>query len=129
MEFYQDAQMLYQRQRPPWTVSVPLGQVAKRTTVKAVAYGKDGSFLGEDAVVLNAPTNQLPVEILLGPELAAGQGRQVTVSVRRRRRPYRGGAARGRPGGGALERLPVRGPVAGRDDQAVEGAVGRGHQP
>ena len=81
VEFYQDAQMLYQRQRPPWTVSVPLGQVAKRTTVKAVAYGKDGSFLGEDAVVLNAPTNQLPVEILLGPELAAGQARQVTVSV------------------------------------------------
>ncbi len=81
VEFYQNEQLLYQRQRPPWTVSVPLGQIAKRTTVKAVAYGKDGSFLGEDAVVLNAPSNQLPVEILLGPELAAGQGRQVTVSV------------------------------------------------
>ncbi|HVN32482.1 MAG TPA: VWA domain-containing protein [Thermoanaerobaculaceae bacterium] len=81
VEFYQDTQMLYQRQRPPWTVSVPLGQIAKRTTVKAVAYGKDGSFLGEDAVVLNAPANQLPVEILLGPELAGAKARQVTVSV------------------------------------------------
>jgi Ca-activated chloride channel family protein len=81
VEFFQDDQLLYQRQRPPWTVSVPLGQVAKRTTVRAVAYAKDGSFLGEDAVVLNAPGNQLPVEILLGPEPAAGQGRRVTVSV------------------------------------------------
>jgi Ca-activated chloride channel family protein len=81
VEFYQDAQLLYQRQRPPWTVSVPLGQVAKRTTVRAAAYGKDGSFLGEDAVVLNSPSTQLPVEILLGPELGGAQGRQVTVSV------------------------------------------------
>jgi Ca-activated chloride channel family protein len=81
VEFFQDAQMLYQRQRSPWTVSVPLGQIAKRTTVRAVAYGKDGSFLGEDAVVLNAPSNQLPVEILLGPELPGAQGRQVTVSI------------------------------------------------
>jgi Ca-activated chloride channel family protein len=81
VEFYQDDEMLYQRQRPPWTVSVPLAKIARRTTVKAVAYAKDGTFLGEDAVVLNAPANQLPVEILLGPESPGAQTRQVTVSV------------------------------------------------
>ncbi len=49
--------------------------------MKAVAYAADGSFLGEDALVLNGAGNRLPVEILLGPEPPAGQGRQVTVSV------------------------------------------------
>jgi Ca-activated chloride channel family protein len=81
VEFYQNDQLLFQRQRPPWTVAVALGKIAKRTTVRAVAYDKAGNFLGEDAVVLNAPGNQLPVDILLGPTPAAGQGRLVTVSV------------------------------------------------
>ena len=81
VEFSQDGQLLFQRQRPPWTAAIPLGQVAKRTTVRAVAYAKDGRFLGEDALVLNGASNQLPVEILLGPEPAAGEGRLVTVSV------------------------------------------------
>jgi len=81
VDFFQDGQLLFQRQRPPWTAAVPLGQVARRTTVRAAAYGSDGRFLGEDALVLNGATNRLPVEILLGPEPAAGQGRMVTVSV------------------------------------------------
>lgn len=81
VEFFQDDQQLFQRQRPPWTVAVPLAQIAKRTIVKAVAYDKAGNFLGEDSIVLNAPANQLPVDILLGPEPPAGQGRLVTVSV------------------------------------------------
>jgi Ca-activated chloride channel family protein len=81
VEFYQDDQLLFQRQRPPWTVAVPLGEIAKRTVVKAVAYDEGGNFLGEDAVVLNGPANQLPVDILLGPEPPAGQARVITVSV------------------------------------------------
>ncbi len=81
VDFFQDEELLFQRQRPPWTVAVPMGKIAKRTVVKAVAYDKGGSFLGEDALVLNAPGNQLPVDILLGPEPAVGQGRLVTVSV------------------------------------------------
>src|SRR5512136_1449112 len=48
VDFYQDEQKLFQRQRAPWTVAIPLGQIAKRTTIRAVAYGKDGGFLGED---------------------------------------------------------------------------------
>jgi Ca-activated chloride channel family protein len=81
VEFYKDGQLLFQRQRQPWTVAVPLAEVAKRTVVKAVAYDNAGNFLGEDSVVLNAPANQLPVDILLGPEPPAGQGRLITVSV------------------------------------------------
>ncbi len=81
VEFYQDGQLLFQRQRPPWTAAIPLGQVARRMTVRAAAYSSDGKFLGEDALVLNGASNQLPVELLVGPEPAAGQGRQVTVSV------------------------------------------------
>ncbi len=81
VDFFQDDQLLFQRQRPPWTVAIALGSIVKRTVVKAVAYDKGGSFLGEDALVLNAPGNQLPVDILLGPEPQAGRGRLVTVSV------------------------------------------------
>ncbi len=80
VEFTANGQPLFQRNRPPWTVSVPLGEVAKRTIVRAVAFGGDGVFLGEDAVVLNAPAGQIPVEILLAPAAANG-ARQVTVSV------------------------------------------------
>ncbi|MBZ5588576.1 MAG: VWA domain-containing protein [Acidobacteriia bacterium] len=81
VQFFQDGQLLFQRQRPPWTAAIALGQMPKRTTVRAVAYAKDGRFLGEDALVLNAASNQLPVEILLGPDAPTGQGRLVTVSV------------------------------------------------
>ena len=99
VEFSSEGVALVQRNRPPWTVSVPLGQVAKRTTVQAVAYAKDGSFLGEDAVVLNAPANQVPVEILIAPPASDGS-RAVTVSV--------GQAA-------ALDEVVLRG-----DDQPLE---------
>jgi Ca-activated chloride channel homolog len=81
VDFFQDDQLLFQRQRPPWTVSVPLGKVARRTTVRAAAYARDGTFLGEDAVVLNGPSNQLPVKILLGPAPKGSEGRMVTVTV------------------------------------------------
>ena len=82
VEFFQDDQALVARRRAPWTVSVPLGEVARRTTVRAVAFARDGRFLGEDAVVLNAPAGQLPVEILLAPETATADGvRVVTVAV------------------------------------------------
>ena len=81
VEFYRDGQLLFQRRRLPWTVAVALGKTAARTTVKAMAYAADGSFLGEDALVLNAAGGRIPVEILLGPEPAAGEGRRVTVAV------------------------------------------------
>jgi Ca-activated chloride channel family protein len=82
VEFFQDEQPLVARRRPPWTVSVPLGEVARRTTVRAVAYAADGRFLGEDALVLNGPAGQLAVAILLGPEPKPGEtARTVTVSV------------------------------------------------
>ena len=82
VEFLQDDQPLVARRRAPWTVSVTLGDVARRTTVRAVAYAGDGRYLGEDAVVLNAPAGQLPVEVLLGPEVGGDEGaRVVTVSV------------------------------------------------
>ena len=82
VEFFQDDEPLVARRRPPWTVSVPLGEVARRTTVRAAAYAADGRFLGEDALVLNGPAGQLAVAILLGPEPKPGEtARTVTVSV------------------------------------------------
>jgi Ca-activated chloride channel family protein len=82
VEFFQDDQPLVARRRPPWTVSVPLGEIARRITVRATAYAADGRFLGEDALVLNGPAGQLAVAILLGPEPKLGEtARTVTVSV------------------------------------------------
>jgi VWFA-related protein len=82
VEFFQDARSLGRRNRPPWTVSVPLGAIVRRTTVRAVAADSQGRFLGEDAVVLNNPTGQIGVEILLAPEDSVRDGKRlVTVSV------------------------------------------------
>ncbi|HPS79924.1 MAG TPA: VWA domain-containing protein [Thermoanaerobaculaceae bacterium] len=79
--FFQDGEPLGDRQRQPWTVSVSLGQIAHRTVVSGQAFGANGEFLGEDALVLNAPPQQIPVELLLGPP--GGSEAQVTVSVAR----------------------------------------------
>jgi Ca-activated chloride channel family protein len=46
-----------------------------------VAWAADGTFLGEDAVVLNGPTSQLAVEILLGPASSDGKERTITVTT------------------------------------------------
>ncbi len=82
VEFFQDDTLLVRRNRPPWTVSVTLGEVPRRTTIRAVARARDGAFLGEDALVLNAPAGQVPVEILLSAETPRGsQERRVTVTV------------------------------------------------
>jgi VWFA-related protein len=81
VEFFQDEAPLVQRQRPPWTISVSLGEAPRRTVVRAVAWASDGSFLGEDAVVLNGPASQIPVEILLAPAAEGSADRQVTVTT------------------------------------------------
>jgi Ca-activated chloride channel family protein len=82
VEFFQDDRSLGRRNRPPWTVSVPLGQIVRRTMVRAIASDGQGRFLGEDAVVLNNPTGQIGVEILLAPEGSVRDGkRTVTVAV------------------------------------------------
>jgi len=82
VEFSRDGQRLVQRNRPPWTVSVNLGEVVRRTVVRATALDGRGRVLGEDALVLNAPAGQIPVEILLGPEGKDKEdGRLVTVAI------------------------------------------------
>lgn len=82
VEFLHDGQPVARRNRPPWTVSVPLGDIVRRTTVAAVARDAKGRFLSEDIVVLNVPTGQLGVEVLLAPEATVTDGRRtVTVAV------------------------------------------------
>ena len=82
VEFFHEDKTLGRRNRPPWTVSVPLGDIIRRTTVRAVAVDAQGNFLGEDAVVLNSPTGQIGIQLLLAPEETIRDGkRKVTVSV------------------------------------------------
>lgn len=82
VEFFQDGTPLGRRNRPPWTVSVMLGDVVRRTEIRAVASDADGAYIGEDAIVLNNPTGQIGVQILLGPPTGSRDGtRRVTVSV------------------------------------------------
>lgn len=82
VEFFQDGTSLGRRNRPPWTVSVALGSIVRRSTVRAEARDRKGRFLGEDAIVLNNPTGQVGVEVLLGPDSAVVDGsRPVTVAV------------------------------------------------
>jgi VWFA-related protein len=82
VEFFQDGESMGRKNRAPWTISVPLGQIVRRTTIRAVATDTKGRFLGEDAVVLNNPTGQLGLEILLAPEQSIRDGkRRITVAV------------------------------------------------
>jgi len=82
MEFFQDGEPLGRRNRPPWTVSVMLGDVIRRTEIRAVARNAAGDYLGEDALILNNPTGQVGVQILLGPPTGKPAGdRRVTVAV------------------------------------------------
>jgi VWFA-related protein len=82
VEFFQDGNPLGRRNRPPWTVSVMLGDVIRRTEIRAVATDADGRYLGEDALVLNNPTGQIGIQILLGPQSPDPDGdRRITVSV------------------------------------------------
>lgn len=82
VEFSQDGQVLIRKNRAPWTVSVPLGQIMQRTRIRAVAMDARGRYLGEDALALNTPTGEIGLELLLAPDSAVRDGRRpVTVSV------------------------------------------------
>jgi Ca-activated chloride channel family protein len=82
VEFFRDGKSLGRRNRAPWTVSIPLGEILKRTEVRAVAFDASGRFLGEDAIVLNNPSGQIGVSILLAPVSSVQNGlRTVTVAV------------------------------------------------
>ncbi len=82
VEFLNDGTSLGRRNRAPWTVSIPLGDILKRTQISAIAYDSDGEYLGEDALVLNSPSGQIGVQILLAPESTIRNGmRKITVAT------------------------------------------------
>jgi VWFA-related protein len=82
VEFLNDGVSLGRRNRAPWTVSIPLGEILRRTQISAIAYDADGEYLGEDALVLNSPSGQIGVEILLAPESTIKGGmRKITVAT------------------------------------------------
>jgi VWFA-related protein len=82
VEFSHDGQVLGRRNRAPWTVSIPLGEIIRRTEVRAVALDAQGNYLGEDAIVLNNPSGQIGVQILLAPESSIKDGRRaITVAT------------------------------------------------
>ncbi len=82
VEFLKDGVSMVRRNRPPWTYSISLGEIIRRTQVRAIARNRKGRYLGEDALILNNPTGRIGVEILLGPDDAIVDGaRPVTVAV------------------------------------------------
>ena len=82
VEFFNDDKPLGRRNRAPWTVSIPLGEIIKRTQVRAVALDADGNYLGEDAIILNNPSGQIGVQILLAPESSIKDGkRPITIAI------------------------------------------------
>ena len=82
VEFSNDGEAIGRRNRAPWTVSIPLGEIVRRTEVRAVALDAEGNYLGEDAIVLNNPSGQIGVEILLAPESSIRDGRRtITVAI------------------------------------------------
>ena len=80
--FSHDGETMGRRNRAPWTVSIPLGEIIRRTEVRAVALDAGGNYLGEDAIVLNNPSGQIGVQILLAPESSIRNGRRaITVAT------------------------------------------------
>jgi hypothetical protein len=80
--FSHDGEALGRRNRAPWTVSIPLGDIIRRTEIRAVALDAEGNYLGEDAIVLNNPSGQIGVQILLAPESSITNGRRaITVAT------------------------------------------------
>jgi Ca-activated chloride channel family protein len=80
LEFFHDGQPIMSRNRPPWTVSIPLGDYVRRTVIKAVARDAKGRLIGEDAIVLNNPTGQLGVEVMLSEPSSGVRAVRVAVS-------------------------------------------------
>jgi VWFA-related protein len=80
LEFFHDGKSIMSRNRPPWTVSIPLGDYVRRTVIKVVARDAKGRLIGEDAIVLNNPTGQLGVEMMLSTPLAGVRTVRVAVS-------------------------------------------------
>lgn len=82
VEFWLGPTLFERRKRPPWTIAIPLEEIVGRTLVKAVARDSRRRYLGEDAMRLNNPTNELGIEILLAPkETIEKSVRQVTLAV------------------------------------------------
>ena len=82
VEFTHDGDSLGRRNRAPWTVSIPLGEIIRRTEIRAVALDAEGNYLGEDAIVLNNPSGQIGVQILLAPESSITNGRRaITIAT------------------------------------------------
>jgi VWFA-related protein len=80
LEFFHDGETIMKRNRPPWTVSISLGDYVKRTVIKVVARDAKDRLIGEDAIVLNNPTGQLGVEVMLS-ESPSGGKRTIRVAV------------------------------------------------
>ena len=82
VEFYQDSKLVTRRKRAPWSIRVSTMEIIQRARFRAVAMDPMGRYLGEDAIVINAPSDQGWIEILVGPESAATNGRlPITVAV------------------------------------------------
>ncbi len=82
VEFYRDSELLTSRRRPPWSIRVSTKEIIQRARFRAVALDSIGRFLGEDVIVINAPTGESRIEILVSPASAAIDGRlPITVAV------------------------------------------------
>jgi len=82
VEFWLGSTLFERRKRPPWTIAIPLEEIIGRTLVKAVARDSRQRYLGEDAMRLNNPTNELGIEILLAPKDTIERSvRQVTLAI------------------------------------------------
>lgn len=81
VRFFLDGSPLLTKNRPPWDLALSLGPVPKRTLVRAEVLDAQGRWLGEDAIVLNIPGQNLAVQILLGPADTSQPEQTVTVAV------------------------------------------------
>jgi Ca-activated chloride channel family protein len=74
VEFYRDSRLFDRRKRPPWSIRIPTRSIIQRSEFRAIALDAMGRYLGEDVIVVNSPSDETGIEILVAPKSSARKG-------------------------------------------------------
>ena len=80
--FSLDGRTLLERNRPPWTVELRVGELPRSVRVRAVARDATGAVLGADELLLNAAPHRFAVRLLEPREGVATAPLRVRAEVR-----------------------------------------------
>ena len=81
VEFHLGDKLILARNRPPYTVELDLGTIARKQTLRALGFDRLGNFVDADAWALNEKEAKLAVRVLDLPKGRGKQDAEVKVAV------------------------------------------------